>query len=665
MTNTQIPSPKTAAKRSSALHIQCTNSGCLYAENAIGKRVCDRCQSPLEYRYLWALGEGVERMKPGTWVGDSTTEQRYVVISPQIWLDTQPTLTPDVPDLPESVSPYLHLYPQRLHVPGVYGFSKLPNGASVLLLNNAPIDPSGKLCPELTAVWSSTAIARQVYWLWQMLQLWTPLWQQGVASSLLVPENLRVEGWRIRLLRLIPDGVVPPRLADLADCWQPWIDLSHTALQDFIQEMRFAESTQADLAAFGITAHTAPDGFVPLTLNAQLNQILLEQTAKLPLKLEIFGATTTGPQREHNEDACFPRSPASDTLLPHVGIICDGIGGHEGGEVASQLALGSLKLQIGALIKEYTHKPELTAPAVIEQQLASMTRVANNLIATRNNAQEREMRQRMGTTLVMAVQLPQAVNGKNAHELYLTNVGDSRAYWITPRYCHPLTVDDDVVTREVSLGRSLYEEAIARPDSGALTQALGTREGELLRPNVRRFVVEEDGLLLLCSDGLSDHDRIEQNWELFSRQVIRGEMSLEQAVQHWIEIADRQNGHDNTSVVMIRCRVSDAPDWFDSEATPTDSGVEAEEILIPGDFAPSSKALLDHEEEIPDASPLAAEPKRSNLGLILTLAAIGTLLGAAGVAWLYLNPLGLRQTEQNLQQSPQPQQLPSFLTNPD
>jgi protein phosphatase len=664
MMNTQIPSPKLSSPHSPALHLHCSHPGCLYGENAIGKRVCDRCQTPLEYRYLWAIGEGAEKVAVGTRVGDSTIEQRYVVISPQIWLETQPAIAPAIPPNPDEA--YLRLYPHRLHVPGLYGFCTLAD-EPILLLDNAPIDPSGKLCPDLVSAWSSTSTVRQVYWLWQMLQLWTPLRQQGVATSLLIPENLRIEGWRVRLLQLIPDATVPPTLKDLADFWQPLIDPSHAALQTFIQDMQVAEATQADLAAFGITATTAPEGFVPITLNAQLNQILLEQAANLPLKLEIFGATTTGPQREHNEDACFPVSPAPDALLPHVGIICDGIGGHEGGEVASQLALSSLKLQLNALVKDYASKSEPTPPAVIEQQLASIARVANNLIAARNNVQEREMRQRMGTTLVMAVQLPQKIAGSNAHELYLVNVGDSRAYWITPRYCHALTVDDDVVTREVSLGRSLYTEAIRRQDGGALTQALGTREGELLHPNVRRFVIEEDGLLLLCSDGLSDSDRVEKNWETHSRKVIRGEMSLEQGVQSWIDIADRQNGHDNTSVVMMRCRVTDAPDWFDSEATPTDSGVEPEEVMIPEDFTASSRALLDYEPEEPsfDLAP-QSRAKKFNPWKILLWGAIGTILGAIGIGvWLQLNPLGLRQTEENLQQSPQPQQLPGFLVNPD
>uniref|UniRef100_A0ACD5H226 PP2C family protein-serine/threonine phosphatase n=1 Tax=Desertifilum tharense IPPAS B-1220 TaxID=1781255 RepID=A0ACD5H226_9CYAN len=144
----------------------------------------------------------------------------------------------------------------------------------------------------------------------------------------------------------------------------------------------------------------------------------------------------------------------------------------------------------------------------------STVRVVNNQIAAQNDTQGRELRQRMGTTLVMALQLPQRVGlqaGRvgNSHELYIAHVGDSRAYWMTPNYCQLLTVDDDVSVREVRMGRSLYRECLRRPDAGALTQALGTRDAEFVRPTVRRFILEEDGILLLCSDGLSDRDRIE------------------------------------------------------------------------------------------------------------------------------------------------------------
>jgi protein phosphatase len=233
--------------------------------------------------------------------------------------------------------------------------------------------------------------------------------------------------------------------------------------------------------------------------------------------------------------------------------------------------------------------------------LTAVIRVANNLIADRNNTQGRESRRRMGTTLVMAIQLPQKVKTpsglRNTHELYLAHVGDSRAYWLTPDYCHPLTVDDDVATREVSLGRSLYHEALQRPDAGALTQALGTRDAQLLRPTVRRFVLEENGLLLLCSDGLSDHDWVERAWPYTTRKVLQGEMTLAEGVQAWIDLANQHNGHDNTSVVLLRCLVTGSPDGLStsfstaSSSLPTVRGTEPSQSALATDSTTSTKKL--------------------------------------------------------------------------
>jgi protein phosphatase len=657
MTNTRPVRPPSPTSAAPPLQMQCANPACLHL-NVLGKRVCDRCQSPLQYRYLRAVGKS--HLEAGDWVGD-----RYVVMGAHLWLDTQPSAAPEVPVFPDEVQPYLQLYSHRLHVPGLHGFGILPNQDPVFLLDNIPVDAAGKLYPAIAAEWSAASAVRQVYWLWQMLQLWEPLKHQGVVSSLLIPDNLRVEGWRVRLCELVPDGI-QPQLKHLADCWQPWVSNAQPsiveALQEFLQNMREAEATQADLAAFGAAVPIAPAGSIPMTLTAHLNQILLEQAAQQPLRLDIFGATTTGPQRDHNEDACFPVSPAQDKLLPQIGIICDGIGGHEGGEVASQLALSSLKIQLSALVHEYADKPEPASPAVIEQQLASLVRVANNLISSSNNSQEREMRQRMGTTLVMAIQLPQKIAGRNAHELYLVNVGDSRAYWITPRYCHALTIDDDVLTREVSLGRNLYAEAKRRPDAGALTQALGTREGELLNPRVQRFIVEEDGLLLLCSDGLSDSDRVEQSWEINSRQALRGEISLEQAVLSWIDIANQKNGHDNTSVVLMRCRVTDTPD-----PEPIETDEQPVEEAEPEDFTAASRALLYGDEESqmqPVPEPIAPPKKSFSLWTLLALGAIVVICGGLGlIFWQRLIPSELHQDTlpqpDNLQPLPPPQLPPA------
>jgi protein phosphatase len=596
---------------------------------------------PLVYRYLWAIGEGVAEIPI-----DTVIAGRYLVQAPQIWLDTKPGTVPDLPDvLPGQILPYLHLYPHRLHVPELHGFFSYEN-LGVLLLDNVPIDETGQLLETLDEVWHSVSAVRQVYWLWQLFQLWQPLRGQGVATSLLTPDNLRVEGWRVRLQVLIGDRVeggepikvakadlddtsdptptLPPTfppseskpkiqaptLKDLATVWLRWVEQAHPTvqqpLQTLCQQMQSSNDNDTEWQ----------------TIAAQLNKLLLEQSARLPFKVEIAGQTDTGPQRAHNEDACYPDSRTAvqteDRLHPYVGIICDGIGGHDGGEVASQRALDDLKRLDQILLNEFHSQTELTFPTEVGQHLESIVRIVNNVIARQNDEQGRSLRQRMGTTLVMAMQLPQkietAAGFRNAHELYLVHVGDSRAYWLTPRYCHQLTVDDDVATREVRLGRSVYQEALERPDGGALTQAIGTRNADTLQPTVQRFLIEEDGLLLLCSDGLSDNDRVEQSWKPITQAVFDGKLSLEEAVRSWIGIANAQNGHDNTSVVMMRFWVGSAPvlpetDRTGSESEPTAPDLDAQNLSPPpsDDLTEASRALL-YDDDLSGFDPPAHSP---------------------------------------------------------
>jgi serine/threonine protein phosphatase PrpC len=537
-------------------------------------------------RYLWAMGSAALYIPVGEHVTD-----RYQVVAPQIWQDMHPELPPDVPQhFGDNILPYLRLYPHRLHLPQVYGVCQF--GESVVtLLENVPIDGSGELYPPITSMWTKASAVRQVYWLWQILELWTPLQEVGVASSLLVPENLRVEGWRIRLRELYVDAVkendrelaaastgsgtsssdqpevetssgvsttqtkdaMPASLQQLGQCWASWCRKASVSVASQLEEI--AQHLQTERPSLSAIAD-------------ELNQLLIEQASRQPLRLQVAGATDTGLRHHHNEDNCYPTiadlpsdlSQPRDPLIPHLSVVCDGIGGHEGGEVASQLAVESIKLQVRALLTELAEDPEIMTPELVTQQLSAIIRVANNMIASRNDQQERESRRRMATTLIMALQLPQIVRSSdgqgNAHELYIASVGDSRAYWITSRYCQQLTVDDDVATREVRMGRSLYRQALQRPDAGALTQAVGTRDAELLRPTVRRFILEEDGLLLLCSDGLSDNDWIEELCADYPRDVFSGKLSLEAAVRSLIDLANQKNGHDNISVVLTYCAVS-------------------------------------------------------------------------------------------------------------
>ena len=623
--------------------IYCSNLNCATPLNDFGSSVCKNCQNPLVYRYLWAVGKAVLQIP-----ADSQVCGRYVVKAPQVWLDTQPGLQPDFPtvELPDALLPYLYLYAYRLHIPEVHGLCTESGDRptdEIFLLENVPLDKQGNLLPAIAQSWAQATAARQVYWLWQLLQLWSPLAEQGVSASLLAADNIRVEGWRVRLCQLFIDEALfatedeevsldAPMLglADLANVWLGWIDQAKPEVAEPLQKLcREMHEEGAELGAIA----------------AQLNQLLLEQTAQLPLRLQISSATDPGPQQGHNEDACYPDgTKTNDQVFPRLVAVCDGIGGHEGGEVASQLAVQSLKLQIQALLAEVATADSIVPPEVVAEQIEAIVRVMNDMISAQNDMQGREARRRMGTTLVMALQLPQQVLlstgqvAENSHELYLVNVGDSRAYWLTPRYCHQLTVDDDVAAREVRMGRSLYREALKRPDSGSLIQALGTRNSEFLRPSIQRFLLEEDGILLLCSDGLSDNGWVESSWLDIMGEVFRGKKLLSEAAQAWVDLANQNNGHDNVSVVLLDCHVS----------TPLpDVSFPGVRSSLNSDWSESSRGLLQEAgtgDERGDDQIGAGKKTKKWLWIGLILATL--LIGSGFAIWSQVYPGSQPRPEQ-------------------
>ena len=618
--------------------IYCTNPGCTNPINSVGEsRLCASCQTPLVHRYIWATGEH-QAIRRGELIKD-----RYEVITSQIWLDIQPLQLPEIPEeLPKAIIPYLRLSSDRSHLPQVYGFAD-----DILLLENVPIDETGNLYPAIADAWEQATPVRQVYWLWQIIQLWQPLSEFGVALSLLFPHNLRVQGWCVRLLELYESE--QPSLQQLGECWKPIVAVAKPEVAPALQKIVDSMCHQGEIESKAIAT--------------QLNQLLLSSAAQLPLNLQVAGATDSGSQLKQNEDTCYPIASGNsdDPLLPHLSIVCDGIGGHEGGEVASLLAVQSLKLQIRALLAEVAEQTELVSPELLQQQLEASLRVVNNVICACNDEQKRQGRERMATTVVMALQVPQQVEiapgsySQNTHELYLASVGDSRAYWITRNYCQLLTVDDDVASREVRFARSLYRKALQRPDAYALTQALGTKDGEFLRFVIQRLILEEDGILMLCSDGLSDNNLVENHWTEYAVPVLKGEISPEDAADNWIAIANQKNGHDNISVVLTHCRVS--PESL-VPVTPSQPLAEIQEAQP--ELADSSQALLEEDipsAEVPAVSATPTEVKKRRGGKVWVLLS-GVLALLAGTtmglfAWSQLNPQGFQQTCRQLPQKVQ------------
>jgi len=526
-----------------AATLHCPNTRC-QAANPQSNKFCQRCRTPLLRHYLWAIGRAIEAYKPGELIGD-----RFVLVGSSVLLDTQPALPPETPhEIPQSIAPYLRLSPYRLHLPQVYGRLIVPVGgrySEIWLLEEAPIytggsslgtavaDAQGQLLPELTSCWKDAPAMRQLNWLWQLASLWQPLSSEGVGSSLLTPALLRVEGSVVRLLELQADKSHPPTLQQLGQLWSQLLIGASPVIAEFFQRL----CTQLIEGQIRTSEE----------LVGLLDQALKDCGRSQSRSYQIFTRTDAGPSRPQNEDACYPpsgQSVRSSTSADALAIVCDGIGGHEGGEVASQLAIDTLREWVEKLPVDLNN----WNPTTLTLELERATCAANDAISSTNDSENRSDRQRMGTTLVMARTC--------AHEIYITHVGDSRVYWVTRSNCYQVTQDDDLASREVRLGYALYRNAVQQPTSGSLVQALGMAPSATLHPTVQRFVLDEDCVFLLCSDGLSDNDRVEQYWQTEILPILEGQIDLTTAGGRLVEIANTQNGHDNVTVALVHCKVT-------------------------------------------------------------------------------------------------------------
>ena len=591
----------------------------MYLLTNVSKKVSEPfMQNSVPKHYLWALGEGIKTCKPGDVIAG-----RYLVKRDRLLLDTHPEQLPELSeDIPNFITPYLRLFAHQLHVPQVYGMvspkaSKL--SGDIWLLENGPIRKlSETLMPELVEEWKGASAMRQLNWLWQIAQLWQPCITQGVASTLLTTKLLRVEGPVVRFLELQLDPK-PPNLSELGKLWQQWLDDAHPAIANFLGQL-----------CQQMVARQIRNGE---QLIAQLDKALLQCGRWYDRSVEIATGTDVGRSRAHNEDACYPPSGTVSSVVPGseaCAIVCDGIGGQDGGEVASELAISVLRKKLQQVV---LHK-DIYEPLSLISKLERAACAANDEIADRNDSEHRQGRQRMGTTLVMAL--------AHVHELYVAHVGDSRAYWITRTNCYQVTLDDDVACREVRLGYALYRDALEQVAAGALIQALGITSSSTLHPSVQRFPVDEDCVLLLCSDGLSDKDRVEECWETEILPILDGSIGVAAARDRLIDIANTRNGHDNVTIGLIHCQAhlrEEGNTFTELSIAALDSPIEpiADSEDVPTDLTDrtntdnSNSQLKTEFVQLPDQS-------KSPFSLLLKIV---FLLGLGGVfAYFFIPPVG-------------------------
>ncbi len=508
---------------------------------------------------------------------------RFLYKGSRIFLDTQPgLLSANSAEVPTAFVPYLRLSPLRLHVPQVYDWLSVVDSEgnrTLLLLDHAPLwvtpDPADEteiriqLFPALLQEWQQATPLRQLNWLWQMANLWQPLSSEQVVSSLLDPDLLRVEGSILHLLELRSDERASAlALGNLGEFWLQWTETARPEIADRLRQL----------------CHQLIDGQIHNAeiLVEQLDEAIAEVAQAQTSQIQLATLTDQGPSRSRNEDACYPASGTveKDSQFPLV-IVCDGIGGHQGGDVASHLAIETVEQRVKAL------QPKMLDSITLTVELEKAVCAANDQISQRNDSEQRYERQRMGTTIVMGL--------LRDHELYVTHVGDSRAYWVTRYGCRQITLDDDVASREVRLGYSAYRQALQQPSAGSLVQALGMGASNLLYPTVQRFILDEDSVFIFCSDGLSDNDRIETAWDSEILPLLESKTDLASVAARLIEIANTLNGYDNATVGLLHYRVKaarPAPTLPLAEAVPQTSVSETQRTILAAAVSPQSPAVL-------------------------------------------------------------------------
>jgi PPM family protein phosphatase len=267
-------------------------------------------------------------------------------------------------------------------------------------------------------------------------------------------------------------------------------------------------------------------------------------SSKKPIRVEVFGKTDLGRTRDHNEDrflvADLTRKAAS--LLPDVRqhdigprgtllVVADGMGGAAAGELASQMATDAIYEH---LVKTWNAEDQAT-PQRFAYRLKEAVEVANASIHAHAKAHP-EVRG-MGTTTTAAGVL-------NDH-LYLTQVGDSRAYLIRGGQAHQITKDQSLMQRLVEAGELTEEEAAQSERRNIILQALGP--DPKVKVDLTHQEIRRGDVLVLCSDGLSGQVKKEE-----IAKAVTASKDLSAACERLIALANERGGPDNITVVIAR-----------------------------------------------------------------------------------------------------------------
>lgn len=279
----------------------------------------------------------------------------------------------------------------------------------------------------------------------------------------------------------------------------------------------------------------------------------------------FYGKSDMGKTRSTNEDNFITLEICKNLILC---VICDGVGGYKGGNIASELAILTftdyVKTHLLPFVNSekniFNFKSAKKSGVNIEDMLSKAVHAANTTIRQRGNHDPKL--KDMGTTLIAALIID--------NMLYVANVGDSRLYVIKGDEIKQITHDHSYVQFLIDTGKITAEEAVKSPYRNVITRVVGT--DSFLESDTDIYTLKSSsGFILMCSDGLYNYSNPD-NYSTYIKDVNDNE-TLIAAVDKLIETANANGGKDNITVILIK-NDSGETDIAAGSTNKTDSAVD-------------------------------------------------------------------------------------------
>lgn len=238
--------------------------------------------------------------------------------------------------------------------------------------------------------------------------------------------------------------------------------------------------------------------------------------------MQVVFQSDIGKTRKNNQD--FAGQFDNQAGLRLV-VVCDGMGGHKAGDVASEMAVSHL----GHAWEETNY---VTAEEVTQWMLKQITLENERIVGKSTQFSDLDG---MGTTLVAAVLFEE--------ELVIANIGDSRGYLYSNKKLVQLTEDHSLVNELLKSGEITSEAAANHPRKNVLTRSLGVSSE--IDIDITIFSILKDDILLLCSDGLTNMVEDSAISEILSQDI-----SIEEKVNALVSLANEKGGADNITVLL-------------------------------------------------------------------------------------------------------------------